>query len=85
MEQIAEIRARLERAAFVKHTVGLFTSQRELDMMLLQERDVFKRRQLFNFVLPHVKFDNPQFPEDRGAIITPRIILPHEMSDEKRG
>lgn len=75
--------SRLERKA--AHAIAVETAQRirliaetitnngMLRTMLMQEPDVQRRKQLFDFMKPHLKFDNPEFP----TLIEPsRIIRP---------
>ena len=47
-------------------------NQRQLDTVLLQEKDVKKREILFNFMKPFLKFPDPQLPSE---IVQPGLII----------
>lgn len=48
-------------------------SQQQLDTVLLQESDLTRRRAMFNFMKPFLKFKDPSCPSPLDA---PRIIRP---------
>ena len=47
-------------------------NQAQLDSFLLQQPDPVRRRQMYDFCLPFLKFSNPSFP---STIETPGIII----------
>lgn len=63
----------VETSTRIRMIAETITSNGVLRTMLMQEPDVERRRQLYNFMLPHLKFANPEFP---STIESPRIILP---------
>ena len=75
---------RLERKA--QHAVSVETATRirtiaeqmrdnaMLRTLLLQEKDASRRRQLFDFMLPYLRFENPEFPSPLDP--ESRIIRP---------
>lgn len=50
------------RVTKIRLIVESFTRQSQLDTMLLQEPDSTRRRAMFAYILPFVKFANPVCP-----------------------
>jgi hypothetical protein len=46
----------------VRHLVSLLPDQAALNAFLLQVDDVGKRKVMFEYVKPWIRFPNPQFP-----------------------
>jgi hypothetical protein len=71
--------ARLQRkqafevSAKIADYAGRLTNQQQLDTCLMQEKDTERRRRLFDFMKPFLKFPNPEFP---SIIERPRIFAP---------
>ena len=60
-------------ATQVRMMAAQLANQAQLDTMLLQVEDPVKRRQMFEFVKPFLKFANPEFPTTlaKSLIIRP--------------
>lgn len=63
--------AAVARSTKIRLIVESFTRQSQLDTMLLQEPDSDRRRQMFAYILPFVKFPNPVCPSplDAGSLL----------------
>lgn len=73
-----EVRRLRQKQAFsvatqVKMLAEQLPNQAALNAFLMQQTDVVKRRAMFDFCKPFLKFANPEFP---SIIQTSRIILP---------
>jgi hypothetical protein len=73
-----EIRRLREKQAYaeayeVRMLAERIPNQQALDTCLLQCKDPIRRRTLFNFMEPFLKFPNPEFPSEiaRSLIIKP--------------
>lgn len=81
-----------KRLDFIRKKVGSFTHQGQLDLMLMGQEDIQKRKVLFDFIKPFIKFPNPHMPtsletpDDEIIRVNPKLILPkqHVADDDER-
>jgi hypothetical protein len=59
-------------ATQVRLMAQALANQAQLDTVLLQEKDVEKRKALFNFMKPFLKFADPHLPTE---LIQPKLIF----------